>query len=99
MELATTLTTQTVRNAIREVGINPHYWYAVGWSEALKPGAVTAVTVWKQAIALYRATNGQLFALEDGLAPIGVLRSIREGCRAAPWPVPITAGNLMAVAA
>jgi renierapurpurin 18,18'-hydroxylase len=72
MELATTLTTQTVRNAIREVGINPNYWYAVGWSDSLKPGAVTAVTVWNQAIALYRATDRQLHALEDACPHRGI---------------------------
>jgi renierapurpurin 18,18'-hydroxylase len=72
MELATTLTTQTVRNAIREVGINPNYWYAVGWSEDLKHGAVTAITIWKQAIALYRTTDGQLFALEDACPHRGI---------------------------
>ncbi|WP_404791175.1 Rieske 2Fe-2S domain-containing protein [Altericista sp. CCNU0014] len=65
MELATTLTTQTVRNAIREVGIDPNHWYAVGWSDSLKPGRVAPVVLWNQAIALYRATDGQLHALED----------------------------------
>lgn len=72
MELATTLSTHTVRNAVREVGINPNYWYAVGWSDTLKPGAVTAVTIWKQAIALYRTANGQLHALEDACPHRGI---------------------------
>lgn len=72
MELATTLTTQTVRNAIREVGINPNHWYAVGWSSSLKPAAVATVTIWKQAIALYRTANGELYALEDACPHRGV---------------------------
>jgi phenylpropionate dioxygenase-like ring-hydroxylating dioxygenase large terminal subunit len=50
MELATTLTSQTVQNAVREVGINPNYWYAVGWANDLKPGDIMPVTIWQQAI-------------------------------------------------
>jgi renierapurpurin 18,18'-hydroxylase len=65
MELTTTLATQTVRNAIREIGINPNHWYAVGWSVQFQNGAVKRVMVWKQAIALYRDTAGQLHAVED----------------------------------
>ena len=52
MELATTLTSQTVQNAVREVGINPNYWYPVGWASELKNSQVIPVTVWQQAIAL-----------------------------------------------
>jgi len=40
MELATTLTSQTVQNAVREVGINANYWYPVGWANQLKPGDI-----------------------------------------------------------
>jgi phenylpropionate dioxygenase-like ring-hydroxylating dioxygenase large terminal subunit len=65
MELATTLTSQTVQNAVREVGINPNYWYPVGWANQLKSGQVMPVTIWQQAIAVYRDTNGQVHALED----------------------------------
>jgi renierapurpurin 18,18'-hydroxylase len=72
MELATTLTTQTVRNAIREVGINPNYWYAVGWSDSLKPGQVTPIVLWNQAIALYRTATGQLHALDDACPHRGI---------------------------
>ena len=65
MELATTLTSQTVQNAVREVGINANHWYAVGWANELKSGQVIPVVVWQQAIAVYRDTNGQIHALED----------------------------------
>ncbi len=65
MELATTLISQTVQNAVREVGINPNYWYAVGWANQIKPGEIMPVTIWQQAIAIYRDTNGQIHALED----------------------------------
>jgi phenylpropionate dioxygenase-like ring-hydroxylating dioxygenase large terminal subunit len=72
MELATTLTSQTVQNAVREVGINPNYWYPVGWANKLKSGQVMPVTIWQQAIAVYRDTNGQVHALEDACPHKGV---------------------------
>ncbi len=65
MELATTLTSQTVQNTVRQVGINANYWYAVGWANQLKPSSIMPVLIWQQAIAVYRDENGQLHALED----------------------------------
>lgn len=72
MELATTLTSQTVQNAVREVGINPNYWYPVGWATQLKAGNVMPVKIWQQAIAVYRDENGQIHALEDACPHKGV---------------------------
>lgn len=72
MELATTLTSQTVRNTVRDVGINPNYWYAVGWANQLKRGEIKPVTIWKQEIALYRDESGQVHALEDACPHRGV---------------------------
>ncbi|HEY9822771.1 MAG TPA: aromatic ring-hydroxylating dioxygenase subunit alpha [Candidatus Sericytochromatia bacterium] len=72
MELATTLTSQTVQNAVREVGINPNYWYPVGWANQLLPGNVMRIVIWRQAIAVYRDTNGQIHALEDACPHKGV---------------------------
>ncbi|MGB8702371.1 MAG: aromatic ring-hydroxylating dioxygenase subunit alpha [Thermosynechococcaceae cyanobacterium] len=72
MELATTLTTQTVRNAVREIGINPNHWYAVGWADSLQPGQVIPITIWQQAIALYRDREGHLHALADACPHRGV---------------------------
>lgn len=72
MELATTLTSRTVQNVVREVGINPNYWYAVGWADQLKPNHVIPVTIWQQAIALYRDVDGQLHALEDACPHKGI---------------------------
>ena len=54
MELATTLTCQTVQNAVRHVGINANYWYAVGWANRLKPSDITPVVIWQQTIAVSR---------------------------------------------
>ncbi len=72
MELATTLKGETVQNVIRAVGINPNYWYPTGWAHRLKPRQIMAVEVWKQAIAIYRDTNGRLHALEDACPHRGV---------------------------
>jgi renierapurpurin 18,18'-hydroxylase len=72
MELATELKGQTVQNQVREVGINPNHWYPVAWAEQLKPGQVMPVTVWQQAIALYRNAAGQAFALEDACPHKGI---------------------------
>jgi phenylpropionate dioxygenase-like ring-hydroxylating dioxygenase large terminal subunit len=72
MELATNLTRQTVQNGIREVGINPNYWYPVGWASQLKPGEILPVTIWQEAIAVYRDARGQLHALEDACPHKGV---------------------------
>jgi phenylpropionate dioxygenase-like ring-hydroxylating dioxygenase large terminal subunit len=85
MELATTLTSQTVQNAVREVGINPNYWYPVGWANQLLPGKVIPVVIWQQAIAVYRDHNGQIHALEDTCPHKGVAlhKGKVEGCNLA----------------
>jgi renierapurpurin 18,18'-hydroxylase len=72
MELATELKGQTVQNQVREVGINPNHWYPVAWAEELKVGQVMPVTVWQQAIAIYRNAAGQVFALEDACPHKGI---------------------------
>ena len=72
MELATTLTSQTVQNAVREAGINPNYWYPVGWASQLKPREIMPVAIWQQAIAVYRDAHAQLHALEDACPHKGV---------------------------
>ena len=72
MELATTLKSQTVQNAVREVGINPNYWYPVGWASQLKAGDIMPVVVWQQAIAVYRDETGQIHALEDACPHKGI---------------------------
>jgi renierapurpurin 18,18'-hydroxylase len=72
MELATTLRGQIIQNRVREVGINKNYWYPVRWANQLQPGQVVSVTIWQQAIALYRDQVGQLHALEDACPHKGV---------------------------
>ncbi len=50
-QLASNLTSQVVENNVREVGINPNYWYAVGWADGLKIGKIMPVVIWSSAIA------------------------------------------------
>ncbi|ERN43176.1 phenylpropionate dioxygenase [Rubidibacter lacunae KORDI 51-2] len=72
MELTTTLEGQRVENRVRAIGINPNHWYAVARSEDLKPGCTLPVTVWQQAIALFRDTTGTVRALEDACPHKGI---------------------------
>ncbi|GAB1541849.1 hypothetical protein NUACC21_45220 [Scytonema sp. NUACC21] len=72
MELATTFKSQTVHNRVREVGINPNYWYPVLWADQLKVAQVMPAVIWQQAIVVYRDANAQLHALEDACPHKGV---------------------------
>lgn len=72
MELTTTLKSQTFQHRIREVGINPNYWYPVSWADGVKPAQVIPVVIWHQKIALYRDIHSQLHALEDACPHKGV---------------------------
>ena len=72
MEIAPTLKSQKLQNIVREVGINPNYWYPVAWADWLKFSQVLPVVVWQQEIAIYRDQNGQLNALEDACPHKGV---------------------------
>jgi renierapurpurin 18,18'-hydroxylase len=71
-ELTTALKSQTVQNKIREVGINPNYWYPIGWANRFKVGKVVPVVVWQQSIAVYRDAEGELHALENACPHRGV---------------------------
>jgi renierapurpurin 18,18'-hydroxylase len=71
-ELTTALKSQTVQNKIREVGINPNYWYPVGWASHFEVGRIVPVVVWQQSIAVYRDAEGTLHALENACPHRGV---------------------------
>ena len=73
MEIAPILRSQTVQNQVREVGINPNYWYPATWASELKPGQVLPVVIWNSAIALYRSEDGQVYAIEDACPHKGVV--------------------------
>lgn len=72
MEQEILLTSQQVHNRVREIGINPNYWYPVAWSHQVKEGQVIPVKIWQQAIAVYRDQEDQLYALEDACPHKGV---------------------------
>jgi len=65
VELATTLKSQTVRNQVREVGINGNYWYAIAWATDLKPAKILTATIWQASIALFRDRQNQIQAVEN----------------------------------
>ncbi|MBV6623543.1 MAG: aromatic ring-hydroxylating dioxygenase subunit alpha [Rivularia sp. (in: Bacteria)] len=72
MEIAPILRGQTVQNRVREVGINPNYWYPATWASELKPSQVLPVVIWNSAIAVYRSQDGQVHAIEDACPHKGV---------------------------
>jgi renierapurpurin 18,18'-hydroxylase len=59
------LSGQTVQNQVREVGINPDYWYAVAWARDVRPGRITPIQIWNQEVALWRDSQGHIQAVED----------------------------------
>jgi renierapurpurin 18,18'-hydroxylase len=99
MELTTKLRGQTVQNKIREVGINPNYWYPVGWAANFKVNQIRAVVVWQQAIAVYRDAEGKLHALEDACPHRGVelhrgkVQGVHLACPYHGWEFSGTTGD------
>ena len=71
-----TLTAQDSSPESREVGINPNFWYPVGWSETFRPSSVVPITIWERDIAVYRTESGTLRALEDACLHKGVALSL-----------------------
>lgn len=57
-------TKKNKKSDIRQLGINPNYWYVVARSSEVGSHPV-AVTLWHQSIVLYRDSKGQVCALED----------------------------------
>jgi len=53
---------------LRRVGAHPDQWYAMAWSDELKPGHTLGRRFADLPIVLYRGTKGQVFALEDRCA-------------------------------
>jgi phenylpropionate dioxygenase-like ring-hydroxylating dioxygenase large terminal subunit len=72
MELATTLKGQTIQNQVREIGINPNYWYPVAWADQLRVGQIVPITLWQQSLAIYRDSEGRVHALENACPHKGV---------------------------
>ena len=56
---------RNLRQKARAAGMDPDYWYAVEEVRNIKPGTVVDVVFWKRSIALYRATDGSFYALDN----------------------------------
>jgi renierapurpurin 18,18'-hydroxylase len=53
---------------LRQVGINPDFWYPVALSTSVRRGRTFAARFAGEPIALYRGAGGKVFALEDRCA-------------------------------
>ena len=53
------------RQKVRAAGLDPNHWYAVEQSHVLAKGQVIEVKFWGQSVAVYRAENGTVHAIEN----------------------------------
>ncbi len=58
----------TLRQRACQAGPDPAYWYAVEWSAALTAEKVIEVKLWDTCVAVYRAGDGTLNAVENRCA-------------------------------
>lgn len=67
----------------REVAMSPNHWYPAAFSEEVVRGKTCSTRFWKEDIALYRADDGSVHALEDRCPHRGIKLSHGsvEGCR------------------
>ncbi len=67
---------------LRRTGSHPDHWYPVAWSRELKPGGMLARTFAGDPIAVVRAKDGKLFALENRCAhrQVPLTHGVVEGC-------------------
>jgi len=59
---------RTQRQKARVAGLHPDYWYPVEYNRAVRAGKVIEVKFWNTSIALYRGTDGELYAIENRCA-------------------------------
>ena len=95
MELATTLKSQAVRVDVREVGINPNHWYAVGWAERLQAGQVMPIMLFGSRRSPSTETLKAHYAHWQMRAPTRVLNCTEAKCRDGIWRAATTVGSLM----
>ncbi len=71
-----------LRQQVRATGLDPNYWYAVEEENRIKKEEVIEVIFWKKSIALYRAADGSLYALENRCAHRQIKLSLGDvqGC-------------------
>ncbi|NKB75511.1 MAG: Rieske 2Fe-2S domain-containing protein [Gammaproteobacteria bacterium] len=76
------------RNEVRQQGINPDFWYPVGWADDYKPGRIHGVEIWLHRIAVYRDRSGKLGALENACLHKGVelhKGTVEQNCVTCPY--------------
>lgn len=75
----------SLRQRACAAGLDPAYWYAVEYDRAVRPGQVVEVRFWHTSIALYRAEDGRLGAVENRCAhrQLKLSQGRVEGCRLA----------------
>jgi len=63
--------------------MNPNHWYPAAFSEEVRRGGIVATRFWSQDVAVYRADDGSVHAMEDRCAHRGIKLSHGsvEGCR------------------
>ena len=67
---------------LRRIGTHPDHWYPIAWSRELKPGAMLARTFAGDPVAVVRAKDGALFALENRCAhrQVPLTHGVVQGC-------------------
>ena len=53
---------------LRRVAAHPDYWYPLAWSSEVKPEKALARRFAGEPVVLFRAKNGEIYALEDRCA-------------------------------
>ncbi len=56
------------RQKVRAAGMNPNYWYPVGYTKDLAKGDLTEVTFWGKDFVVFRGHDGKLRAIENRCA-------------------------------
>ena len=76
------------RDKARAAGLSPDYWYAVAYDHGIRPGQVVDVRFWHRSIAVYRATDGALHALDNRCAHRQLklsLGTVEDACLTCPY--------------
>jgi phenylpropionate dioxygenase-like ring-hydroxylating dioxygenase large terminal subunit len=68
---------------LRKTDCHPDFWYPICWSEQLKPGAMLARQYAGEPVAVVRAKDGSLFALENRCAhrQVPLTHGVVQGCQ------------------
>jgi phenylpropionate dioxygenase-like ring-hydroxylating dioxygenase large terminal subunit len=59
---------ESLREKVRNIGLNGNYWYAVELSKNLKKGKSIETIFWGSPIVIFRGSDGKVYALENRCA-------------------------------